>query len=76
MDAAHFELLRQAGFNVVLQSATPTDDGSMPVWSQKTGIHYVNAEAGFGHADEQTEMLEAVRQIADRGTSKAKSARK
>lgn len=67
LDTRHFELLRKAGFNVVLQSADPTDDGSMSVWSAKTGLHYINVEAGYGHVNEQTEMLEAVSQMAGKG---------
>lgn len=74
LDPEHFEALRQAAFNVVLQSATPTDDGSLSVWALKNGVHYVNVEGGFGHADQQTEMLEALTRIADKGHSKVKSA--
>ena len=53
-----YDWLQQAGFNVVLQSPNPTDDGSMSVFCQQNGIAYVNVEAEFGQLAEQIHMLE------------------
>ena len=55
-----FERLQAAGFNVVLQSAKPTDDGSLSVYSQQAGIPYVNVESRYGHLSAQIRMLEAL----------------
>jgi hypothetical protein len=60
LDPGLFTLLRAAGFNVVLQSSTPTDDGSLSVYCQRRRIPYVNVEAGHGHTVEQQRMLEAL----------------
>ena len=55
-----FDGLRARGFNVVLQSEHPADDGSLAVWFQQQGRAYVNVEALHGHAEEQQRMLAAV----------------
>ena len=52
--------LHAAGFNVVLQSLHPTDDGSLSVWSQMQSREYVNVEAKAGKLDLQRRMLDAV----------------
>lgn len=57
-----FDRLRALEFNVVLQSATPSDDGSLSVYCQGR-LPYVNVEAEFGHLAEQTRMLEAVHML-------------
>ena len=64
--AALFERLRDAGFNVVLQSDQPADDGSLSVWFQQQRRAYVNVEARHGHLREQQRMLEAVAALAPR----------
>jgi hypothetical protein len=63
--SAVFDALREAGFNVVLQSAVPSDDGSLSVWCQKEGIDYVNVEAVHGHREQQQKMLFALARILD-----------
>jgi hypothetical protein len=60
VDNSLFQRLSTGGSNVVLQSLTPTDDGSMSVYCQRRGVAYVNIEAAFGHLHEQTQMLELV----------------
>ena len=57
---ALFEALRDARFNVVLQSDRAEDDGSLSVYFQQQRRAYVNVEAGFGALREQVEMLDAV----------------
>ena len=57
---ALFEALRDARFNVVLQSDRAEDDGSLSVYFQQQRRAYVNVEAGFGALREQAEMLDAV----------------
>jgi hypothetical protein len=60
LDPALFERLRAMDFNVILQSTTPTDDGSLSVYCQQAGIPYINVEAEEGHLSEQVRMLEAL----------------
>lgn len=55
-----FERLRNQGFNVVLQSPTVTDDGSLSVWCQHHGRGYLNVEARHGRLAAQQQMLRAV----------------
>ena len=57
---ALFDALGARGFNVVLQSEQPADDGSLAVWFQRQGRAYVNVEALHGHVQEQQRMLAAV----------------
>jgi hypothetical protein len=64
--AAHFERLRDAGFNVVLQNDHPADDGSLAVWAQQQRRAYVNVEARHGRVQEQLRMLRAVAALAPR----------
>ena len=59
-----FDGLRARGFNVVLQSERPADDGSLAVWCQQQGRAYVNVEALHGHVQEQQRMLAAVAELA------------
>jgi hypothetical protein len=66
-DASFFQRLQAAGFNVVLQSLTPTDDGSLSVYCQQHRVPYVNVEAEFGHLEEQSRMLDAVIRVLGSG---------
>jgi hypothetical protein len=65
-DRAAFEFLRDARFNVVLQSSRPVDDGSLSVYCQQHGVPYINVEARHGHLSEQSLMLEAAWAFVDR----------
>jgi hypothetical protein len=55
-----FDPLAADGFNVVQQSASATDDGSLSIWAQRAGRPYINVEAREGRLAEQLRMLEAV----------------
>lgn len=63
-----FDAMMQKRFNVVLQSRTPPDDGSMSVLCGKFNVPYVNIEAWIGDSPEtrasqvlaQARMIEAV----------------
>ena len=59
-DPAVFARLEAGKFNVVLQSSTPVDDGSLSVWFQQQGRSYINVEAQQSHLVEQQRMLEFV----------------
>ncbi|HMF78835.1 MAG TPA: hypothetical protein VK604_24475 [Bryobacteraceae bacterium] len=63
LDEKLFSKLEHFGFNVVLQTQTPTDDGSLSVYCGQHGLRYINIEAGDGHASEQKRMLEALRPL-------------
>ncbi len=58
--AGLFEALCEQGFNVVLQSDQPADDGSLSVWFGQQRRAYVNVEARHGHLAQQRRMLAAV----------------
>jgi len=58
-----FEALRDARFNVVLQSDRAADDGSLSVLFQQQRRAYVNVEARMGALSEQVEMLEAIHNV-------------
>lgn len=58
-----FNALAAKRFNVVLQSASPTDDGSMSVYYAKHGIPYVNIEAEHGAVERQKRMVQAVVEV-------------
>jgi len=61
-----FQLIKRAGFNVVLQdNTTVTDDGSLSVWAGRKGIPYINVEAQAGHLEQQSEMIQEVYRVAD-----------
>ena len=60
---ALFDALRERGFNVVLLSERPADDGSLAVRFQQQGRAYVNVEALHGHEVEQRRMLAAVAEM-------------
>lgn len=55
-----FAVIKAGGFNVALQSASVSDDGSLSVYSARHGIMYVNVEAENGHQAAQTKMLDAL----------------
>ena len=61
-----FECLRATGYNVVLQSRSPADDGSLSVWFQQHARPYITVEARHGALDEQFRMLETVLDVAGR----------
>ena len=58
-----FRYLKQRKLNVVLQHHKPHDDGSLSVYAGKKKIPYINIEALHGHLDEQTRMLEVLKDI-------------
>jgi len=58
-----FERLLQRGLNVVLQSETAGDDGSLSVWCARRGRPYVNVEARHGDVDAQSRLLRTVLEI-------------
>jgi hypothetical protein len=53
-DFNFFEAQKQ---NVVLQSKSAKDDGSLSIYCQNNKIPYINVEAQEGHKRKQTEML-------------------
>lgn len=56
-----FEPLKRNDFNVVLLNpASPEDDGSLSDYCNKHGIDYINVEAQDGHLEEQKAMIEFV----------------
>jgi len=63
-DSRLFELLKEKGFNVVLQdNQRVTDDGSLSVLAGKAGIPYVNVETQHEHLQEQKRMLRALYEV-------------
>lgn len=52
-----FGVMKAAKYNVVLQSAGVTDDGSLSVYMARKGVVYVNVEAEPSHGDVQKRML-------------------
>ncbi len=66
-NAEHFRLLKEKGFNVVLQNtARVADDGSLSVYCGRQGIAYINVESEHGHLQQQIEMMNALREILKR----------
>lgn len=60
----HFQMLKDKGFNVVLQNnVNVTDDGSLSVYCGNKKITYVNVESEHGHLEEQIKMLEILREV-------------
>ncbi len=59
-DSVDFAYLKNVAFNVVWQSETPEDDGSLSIWAQQHRIPYINIEAGHGHLKQQVEMIKVV----------------
>lgn len=52
-----FIFFKRQNQNVVLQSKSAADDGSLSIYCQKNSIPYINAEAQFGHKKQQILML-------------------
>lgn len=59
-DTADFNYIKNMNLNVVLQSQTPEDDGSLSVYCHQNGIPYINVEAEHGHKDKQIDMIKVV----------------
>jgi hypothetical protein len=58
-DPRDFEVLRNSGYNVVLQQHGPKDDdGSLSRLAAARGFRYVNLEVAHGAARRQSEMLD------------------
>jgi hypothetical protein len=55
---AIFEVLKQNKFSVVLQTAKPTDDGSLSVYCGTHNVDYINVEAELSERDAQTLMIQ------------------
>jgi hypothetical protein len=60
-----FLALKARGYNVVLQSLLPEDDGSMSVYCAKKRIPYVNVETLISHGAIQERMLKEVVDIIE-----------
>ena len=60
LDSGLFDRLHHQGFNTVLQSANPPDDGSLSVFCQQHHWQYVNVEAADVDMNEQQRMLAAL----------------
>lgn len=63
LDADLFEKLHHAGFNVVLLSANPTDDGSLAVFCRQHRWPYATVEAAENDMSQQQRMIEALRPL-------------
>ncbi|MCP1661004.1 hypothetical protein [Neisseria perflava] len=59
LDSAAFDFFREQGFNVVQQTGSVPDDGSLSVYAAQNHRRYLNIEAEYGHKTEQQAMLEA-----------------
>jgi hypothetical protein len=59
----YFNALKRKGFNVVLQSAGPPEDGSLSVYAAHAHVPYINVEAQAGHLKQQVEMLKALQAL-------------
>ncbi len=60
LDDGLFDRLHHQGFNTVLQSANPPDDGSLSIYCQQRHWRYVNVEAAESDTAEQERMLAAL----------------
>jgi hypothetical protein len=60
LDDGLFGRLHHAGFNTVLQSPDPPDDGSLAIFCQQHHWAYVNVEASEGDINQQQRMLDAL----------------
>ncbi len=59
-DGSVFTAMSKQGFNVVLQSRRPPDDGSLSVYCALNCRSYVNVEAQAGHSAIQKKMISAL----------------
>jgi hypothetical protein len=62
-DPIHFEYFKNLGYNAILQSQKPEDDGSLSVYCALKKIPYINVEAMEGHLEEQKRMLEDLQKL-------------
>lgn len=62
-DRRFFDFLKEKQTNVVLQSNTAPDDGSLSVYSMQTNIPYANIEAQHGHLEENYRMIILVNEM-------------
>ena len=60
LNQKHFDISQRKGANVVLQSDTPVDDGSLSVFAGIIKMPYVNVEAKRGNLTEQIFLLELI----------------
>lgn len=58
-----YNKLVDAKVNVILQSKTPVNDGSLSVYCGQQNIDYINIETEHGHLDEQLRLLELIHKI-------------
>lgn len=65
-DPAHFEYFKNLGYNAILQSQEPEDDGSLSVYCAQKKIPYINVEAMEGHYEEQLKMLKELQKLLGR----------
>jgi hypothetical protein len=57
-DREAFEIIKHAGYNVVLQDNEKVkDDGSLSVYCAIKGVRYINIEAMHGHLGQQMDMI-------------------
>lgn len=56
-DSSVYDRAKEGGYNVVLQSRSVTNDGSLSVYAFSKGIPYVNVETQHGHLAVQQQML-------------------
>jgi hypothetical protein len=62
-DPKDYAILKQSPFNVVLQSKSDPDDGSLSRLAARRGFRYINLECGIG---EYAAQLERVKWLEDR----------
>lgn len=55
-----FDYLKDENVNVVLQSRTPPDDGSLSVYAAANHVPYVNIEVEHRHVDEHYRLINVV----------------
>lgn len=53
-----FNLLKKENINVVLQSQTAVDDGSLSIYAMQQKIPYINVEVQHGHVEEHLRLIE------------------
>ena len=67
----YFDAFVTKGYNVVLQSKNPEEDGSLSVYAEKNNISYINIEAeqvlnkNEGHKEAQKQMILAVTKLIE-----------
>lgn len=58
-----FQFLKSKNVNVVLQSGSAPDDGSLSVFAMQKNIPYANVEVQFGHREEQLRLIKIVNEM-------------